>query len=199
MKEEIWKDIPNFEGIYEASTKGKIRTKEGKKTFTKRHGVRIWKSRILKPRGGNIKTGNRVFLWKDGKSYGFLTARLIAITFLGLPQNNETVNHKDGNRKNNEIDNLEWLSLAENIRHGHEMGLFPQHKTILKTNNREIIFTSNSKASRSLGRCSGYIHGRLKNGKTNAYSKEGVEYEIVFSGLFKRNVLQIEPIEYLQK
>ena len=46
-KKEMWKDIPNYEGIYQASTFGRIRTCEGKTTYTKRHGIRHWKQRIL--------------------------------------------------------------------------------------------------------------------------------------------------------
>ena len=65
--EEIWKAIPNYEGIYEASSFGRIRTCEGKTTFTKRHGIRHWKQRILKPKGETYATGYRVSLWKNRK------------------------------------------------------------------------------------------------------------------------------------
>ena len=103
MMQEIWKDIPDYEGIYQASTLGNIRTVEGKTTFSVRHGERHWKSRILKGRGDNYKTGRRVSLWKDKKCKDWLVARLVAITFLGKPETNLTVNHKDGNRLNNKI------------------------------------------------------------------------------------------------
>ena len=57
--EETWKDIKGYEGIYQASSFGRIRTVEGKTTYTERHGVRHWKSRILKGRGNNPVTGAR--------------------------------------------------------------------------------------------------------------------------------------------
>ena len=62
--EEIWKDIPGYEGLYEASSFGRIRSHKNKTTYTKRHGIRKWNSRIMKGRGNNITTGSRVGLWK---------------------------------------------------------------------------------------------------------------------------------------
>lgn len=122
MIEETWKDIPDFEGIYQASNLGRIRTCEEKTTYTKRHGVRHWKQRILKPKGETYSTGYRVTLWKNGVGRDYLVARLVASAFLG--KSNLTVNHIDGNRFNNNINNLEWCSLSENIHKGFETGLY---------------------------------------------------------------------------
>ena len=160
---EIWKDIPNYEGLYQASTLGRIRTAEGKTTYTERHGVRHWKSRILKGRGDNAKTGKRVGLWKDGKCTDFLVARLVATTFLGEPPKDYTVNHIDGNRMNNSIDNLEWLSRADNIKHGFDTGLYPQAFIRLYNDTESIVFRSMAKASEYLGRSGGYISMCLVN------------------------------------
>ena len=65
--EEIWKDIPDYEGIYQASNLGQIRTTPNKITMTNLHGIRHWKTRILKGRGNYYQTGKRVSLWKNGK------------------------------------------------------------------------------------------------------------------------------------
>jgi hypothetical protein len=164
---EKWKDIPGYEGIYEASTFGRIRTKDGKTTFTERHGIRLWKSRILKYRGSNKVTGNRVSLWKGGECKDWLVARLIAYTFLGIPEIKLTVNHKDGNRFNNKIENLEWLSLADNIRHGFDNGLYPMMSVSLfeKSTLNTLKFKSKSDASRFLNRNVGYICGCIKKGR----------------------------------
>lgn len=160
---EVWKDIPGYEGIYEASTDGNIRTKEGKVTSTKRHGTRHWKSRILKGRGNNPKTGRRVSLWKNGIPKDFLVARLVASTFLGNPPTGFTVNHKDGNRLNNKICNLEWLSLGDNIRHGFETGLYHHQIPVTVTNGVEkFCFRSLAELDRFLGRHGGYSSGKLK-------------------------------------
>lgn len=161
---EVWKDIPGYEGIYQASTFGRIRTVEGKTTFTTRHGVRHWKSRILKGRGDNPKTGKRVSLWKDGKSKDWLVARLVAITFLGYPPEGFTVNHKDGNRLNNSLDNLEWLSLADNIRHAFDTGLHTTKAVELSRNGITITFESMAKCDKFLERPKGYTSNAIING-----------------------------------
>lgn len=164
---EEWKDIAGYEGIYEASTLGRIRTKEGKTTFTERHGVRHWESRMLKYRGSNKVTGNRVSLWKNGASKDWLVARLVAFTFLGIPETKLTVNHKDGNRFNNKIDNLEWLSLSDNIRHGFDTGLYPTVSVSIleKSTLSTFRFKSLADADRFLNRSIGYMSGRIKRGK----------------------------------
>lgn len=107
---ENWKAIPGYEGLYEASTLGRIRTAEGKTTSSRRFFKRVWKQRILKGRGSNPRIGYRVSLWKDGKEKDWLVARLVAMTWIDGYCEGMTVNHKDRNRFNNNIDNLEWLS-----------------------------------------------------------------------------------------
>lgn len=163
--EEIWKDIPGYEGIYQASTLGNIRTIEGKTTFSKRNGTRHWKGRILKGRGDNIKTGKRVSLWKNGTVKDWLVARLVAITFLGNPPDGFTVNHIDGNRLNNKLENLEWLSLADNIRHGFLTGLYHMQKPVaISGENGHFAFRSMAQCDSFLGRSHGYTSDRIKKG-----------------------------------
>ena len=163
---EEWKDIPDYEGIYEASTYGNIRTKDGKTTSNRRYENRCWKSRQLKGRGDNPITGKRVSLWKEGKRREFLVARLIALTFLGEPPEGFTVNHKDGNRFNNNIENLEWLSRADNIRHGFETGLYHTQIAITVSDGKKLLqFRSLAQLDRFLGRCNGYSSGRIKKTK----------------------------------
>ena len=130
LEKENWKPIPCYEDSYEASSLGRIRTKEGKTTYTQKHGIRHWKQKILqyKCKNGDIKTGYRVDLWKDGKPKTILVARLVASTFIEnqLFNNKMTVNHIDGNRLNNKVENLEWCSLKENIQKAFENNLYPQ-------------------------------------------------------------------------
>lgn len=176
--EEIWKDIPDYEGIYQASTFGNIRTVEGKTTHSVRHGERHWKSRILKGRGDNYKTGRRVSLWKDKKRKEWLVARLVAITFLGKPESNLTVNHKDGNRFNNNIENLEWLTIGDNVRHAVENGLSPQNEVLLYKNSQLIrTFRSMKECSVFLGRSKNYASKRYCKHSDKMISKDGEEYD----------------------
>ena len=158
---ETWKDIPGYEGLYQASNSGFIRSAEGKTTASARFNMRRWQSRILKGRGNNRRTGSRVVLWKNGEHKDCLVARLVALTFLGSPPAGYTVNHKDGNRLNNCVDNLEWLTLADNIRHGFDTGLYSCQTSItLKNDTSTASFRSMSVASKSIGRNKAYILDR---------------------------------------
>lgn len=169
MQEEIWKDIPNYEGLYQASNLGRIRTCEGKITSNKRYKERHWQQRILKYRGENYKTGYRVCLWKNGKGKDYLVARLVGMTFLGMENSHLTINHINGNRFDNRVENLEWCSLAENIRKGFETGLYKTQfkvKVINKETQEEKVFRSYTLADKYMGKRIGYISSRLIKGKT---------------------------------
>lgn len=161
---EIWLDIPNYEG-YQVSNLGKVRT-FNKTSYTVRHGIRRWENRILKFKSKNDNTGYRVDLWKDGKPKTFLVARLVAYTHLGLDINDKTttVNHIDGNRFNNNLANLEIISLADNIRHAFDTGLMPYKKikVIRKRDNQKFIFRSMAKASEFIGKYEGYIGQKIR-------------------------------------
>lgn len=180
---ETWKDIPGYEGIYQASTSGNIRTVEGKITSNARCAKRRWKSRVLKGRGDYYATGRKVSLWKDGRCKDCLVARLVAITFLGAPPDGFTVNHIDGNRMNNAVENLEWLSLADNIRHGFNTGLYHSQKTVaLERMGVTITFRSMAQADSFLNRSKGYTSGQLCKLRFILTDNEGKEYNVVRVG-----------------
>ena len=163
---EVWKDIPEYEGLYQASSLGRIRTVEGKVTKNRKYNRRVWKSRIMKGRGNNNAAGMRVGLWKDGKVKDFLVARLVARTFLGEPLPGYTVNHKDGNRMNNQIDNLEWLSRGDNIRHAFDNGLYSASiKIYAASDGNGSVFRSMSEFDRYIGRKVGYTSNALKRNR----------------------------------
>ena len=165
--EEIWKDIPDFNG-YQASNLGRIRT-FNKTTYTKFHGVRHWQNRILKQKitkatRSKNRYDARVCLWRNGKEHTMLVARCVAMAFLG--KSDLTVNHIDGNSLNNCVDNLEWITRKENIQKGFKEGLFPQKKikVLNKETNEEVIYPSLALASRSLNYNSGYFSNKSKKG-----------------------------------
>lgn len=162
---------------------GRIRT-YNKVTYTSKHGVRHWKDRILKykKQSDPYRTGYRVTLWQDRKPHDMLVCRLVATTFLEDLINTEmTVNHKDGNRLNNNIENLEWLTKAENIRHGFKNNLYTTQKNCMlinTKNNKKYYFNSLSKASLFIGRGVSYISSNMRLG-AKIKSKEGIEYKVV--------------------
>jgi hypothetical protein len=108
---EVWKSIPEYEGLYEASTHGRIRSCYAKTGWKKAIGKAKY---ILKP---NLVRGNyhAVNVWKDGKCKYAKVHRLVASAFFG--PSDLCVNHKDGNKINNSVSNLEWVSISENTRH----------------------------------------------------------------------------------
>ena len=180
---EIWKDIPGYEGLYQASTLGRIRTCANKVTSNARYSTRIWKSRIMKGRGDNPKTGKRVSLWRDGKPKDYLVARLVAMTFLGDPPTDFTVNHKDGNRLNNNIENIEWLSNGDNVRHAFATGLMIrlQKEITLKDDESgvEFKFSSYSECSRFLEKNPGYVSNRIKKNKETMINDKGRIFHVL--------------------
>lgn len=178
--QEIWKDIVGYKG-YQVSNLGRVRT-HNKITYTEKHGLRNWKDRILKyKQQSNYNTGYRVDLWKDGKPKSFLVARLVAFTFLNENINNEklTVNHKDGNRLNNCIDNLELVTLKENIQHGFRTQLYhtcEKVKIIDKITGTIIFPSSLSEGSKLIGYCGSYLSNKIRK---NIYENNQYKWEIL--------------------
>lgn len=178
MNEEIWKDVVGYEGLYEVSSLGQVRTHKDKTTYTKRHGVRRWKQRILKEKN---KTGRdiRVSLWKDGKDKSFLVHRLVAFAFIPAVEGKDSINHIDGNPRNNLVENLEWCNHAENNDHALNTGLRSQSLVtyIVDTEEKKIHrFRSQSKASEYLGRNEKFIADRIRKNRGN----KDRDYEFFF-------------------
>lgn len=177
--EEIWKDIPNFSG-YQASNLGRIRT-HNKVTSNSLHPHREWKDRILKYKCKSKKVGYTVDLWKEGKPRTRLVARLVAFTFYGgdIESRELTVNHIDGNRLNNELANLELVSLKENIQHGFRTGLYSTTKKVkvIDKITGTIIFPSSlSEGGRLIGQHHGYLGQKIKKG---VFENERYKWELL--------------------
>ena len=165
--DELWRAIPGYEGIYEASNLGRIRTAEGKTTKSARFPKRVWKQRVMKPkilRQANGRSDERVELWKDGKHRTWLVARLVALAWCDGYQKGYTVNHIDGNSLNNAANNLEWISLADNIRHAFKNRLIKTGVpcVIVSQNGDRFEFPSMSEASRYIGRNIHYISDAIR-------------------------------------
>lgn len=178
---EVWKDVVGYEGIYEVSDHGRVRTKQGKTTHSDLHGIRVWKSRILKeknPRGRDV----RVSLWKDKKDKSFLVHQLVGKAFLPMIPGKECINHKDGNPRNNHLSNLEWCNHLENNRHAFENGLMNSNieiELISLHSGSQYKFISMARASKFLCMNSGYISSLIKRGKFIAKHKNGDNYRII--------------------
>ena len=179
-----WRDIPGYETLYQASDDGQIRTCEGKTTRSARFEKRVWKQRIMKQkvRKRSCSSRNsdaRVCLWKDGKEKTFLVARLVAMTWCDGYRECLTVNHIDGNSMNNRADNLEWVSISENVKKGFETGCFRalQCPVTLSSGESNLTFRSMSEASRYLGHTPQYISYCISHNR-KARGANGACYEI---------------------
>lgn len=181
---ETWKPIPGYEGIYEASNLGRIRTAEGKTTSNARFPVRVWEQRILKPKIQTRKNGRkdqRVNLWKDGVESTQLVARLVAMAFLPFPYEKMTVNHINGNPMDNRIENLEWCTIGENIQHGFATGLYKssQKAVVLEDKDgNQIRFKSMADANKYLGRGHSYVSEAISRCHY-CYDIKGKKYTVV--------------------
>lgn len=120
MNDERWKDIEGFEGYYQVSNIGRIRSVD--RCAKSYNGERIVKGKVLKPVMSK-KTGYyQINLYKGGKKRGFNVHFLVAMAF--VEQNGKPfVNHKDGRKTNNVADNLEWVTNRENQHHALKLGL----------------------------------------------------------------------------
>ena len=99
---EKWKDVDGYDGLYKVSTLGRVKGKHR-----------------IKSQQDNGKGYLMVRLNKNGESRWHLVHRLVAKAFIENPQNKPTVNHIDGNRKNNKFNNLEWSTYSENNLHSY--------------------------------------------------------------------------------
>jgi hypothetical protein len=116
---EIWKDIPEFEGFYQVSNYGRVRSCD--RCITRPSGVVFQKGKILSP--STNKAGYfGLVLCKDGRKPRMIHS-LVASAFLGERPDDYCINHKDGNKLNNAVTNLEYCTQKENIHHANRTGL----------------------------------------------------------------------------
>ena len=174
---ELWKDVCGFEGLYKVSNLGRVSSCH----YTNHKGKKpiILKSTLS-------STGYRhVQLYKNKKAYTVNVHRLVATAFIENPDDKPEVNHIDGNKSNNSVTNLEWVTTVENRQHALKTGLWesapmrgrtgannPNSKPIIQYNlNGEFIrlWCGTSEAARSINRNPSVISGCLcGNNKTGA-------------------------------
>ncbi len=118
--QEIWKDIPNYVGMYKVSNLGNV--KSIGRYVDWRNTKKFFRTRIL--RAGSDKSGySIVVLCKSGMMKAFKIHRLVAILFIQNINNKLEVNHINGIKTDNNINNLEWCTHSENLKHAHRIGL----------------------------------------------------------------------------
>lgn len=119
--QEIWKDIKGFEGRYQVSNYGRVKSlarivKRGQ------NGYRNVKETILSPRTDTKRGYQTISIRIHPKRYNLSLHRLVAETFIPNPNNYPVINHIDGNPSNNNVNNLEWCTQSYNVKYSYTNG-----------------------------------------------------------------------------
>ena len=147
MKKEYWKPVVGYEGLYEVSNWGRVKS------------LKFGKERILKQ---SIRHGYYIVcLSKNGIVKSYYVHRLVAEVFLPNPNNYKEVNHKDENKTNNVVTNLEWCDRLYNVRYG--TGIERRSKTQSKTVLQYDLNGNLIKEWKSVAECgiNGYNYGNV--------------------------------------
>lgn len=166
--DEVWRDIKDFEGLYEISNLGRV------KSLPKWMGNYYSTEKVLKPKLDRYGY-QKVTLCNGQNVRKYATIhRLVATAFIENTEGLNTVNHIDGDKLNNKVDNLEWMSNRENINHAWGMGLKEKArkkasevhgykcKLICIHTGEEIEFNSQSKLSLFLGYNSHWLSSAIR-------------------------------------
>jgi hypothetical protein len=117
---EVWQPVKGFENLYEISNLGNVKSLD--RLVNGFNSKKLKKGKLLTQHNRNGYLG--VVLSKEGYTKSFTVHRLVAIAFLPNDDFSLTVNHKDGNKHNNSIENLEWCTMSEQLKHAIKSGLF---------------------------------------------------------------------------
>jgi hypothetical protein len=158
----MFKSVKGYEGLYEVNEIGEVYSCER----TTSNGKHLRRKRL---KGGSFSNDYKfVCLRKDGVNKNHSVHRLVAETFIPNPLNLSDVNHKDGNKLNNHVSNLEWCSRSENLAHAVRIGLVEnqckiRRKVILTfEGNKQILFSTMKDCAEFFGFKKGWLQNRIR-------------------------------------
>lgn len=150
---EIWKDIKGYEGRYQVSNRGNV------KSLNYNHTGKIKNLKFRKPNTYNQYM--TIELCKNNKKEVFFIHRLVAEAFIPNPRKMPVVNHIDGNKTNNKSDNLEWCSYSSNVRHAYDTRLIKQKNRAVNQYSLDGKYIKSWNGVREVQRNLGYSSGAL--------------------------------------
>lgn len=166
MQNEIWKDVIGYEGLYKVSNLGRVRSLDRVREEIHRGTLcrKTYPGKILNP---TImpRQYTRITLANGGKNKHVCVHRIVLEAFVPQPADKPIVNHKDGNKGNNRVDNLEWCTSHENSLHA---------KNVLKS----ILFGEDAKAAKLTEGQVQTIRDEYKNGGTRTYAQTAMDYRV---------------------
>ena len=177
----VWKDVSGFEGLYQVNNYGEVKSICRFEPNSGRAGM-WYKERTLKQ--GKDRNGYlQVVLHKHGKPYTYKVHRLVAIEFLDNPENLPCINHKDENKQNNNIENLEWCDVKYNNNYNDRQIKISQKRkrSVIQTDllgNFIARYDSIKSAAKAVNGCAGHIIYCCK-GKWKRHKNYMWEYEII--------------------
>lgn len=121
MDNEIWKDVVGYEGFYLVSNLGRLKTVTRK--VNHKHSGTITKTEKLLSKNISNSGYEMKCLYKNSSTKSVLVHRLVAEAFIPNPENKPQVNHINGIKSDNRVENLEWNTRSENMRHSYAKGL----------------------------------------------------------------------------
>lgn len=171
---EQWKDVLGYEGVYQISNLGNV-----KRLSTVLHD-RFYKEKLLTICHNSGTGYDFVCLRKNNRDKNFSVHRLVAQAFIPNPRNLSDVNHIDGNKRNNSVENLEWCTRSENLKHALDIGLIENQckicrKVTIKCEEKIVVFDTMKDCATFFGFQKGWLQNQIRrHGLTFTYGK----YEI---------------------
>jgi len=117
---EIWRDVPGYEGMYRVSTHGRVASYPRLRKNGKQHKDRIMRTA---QKGGSYEYYQVLLTDLAGNRKKCMIHRLMAFAFIPNPDSKPEINHKNGNKHDNRLENLEWVTASENRQHSFANGL----------------------------------------------------------------------------
>lgn len=133
---ETWKDIEGYEGLYQVSNLGRLRTLQ-RYNFSKKKHEKTCKVLKLNEHRQGYKTTT---LSKNGKRKTYLVHRLVAAAFIENEKSKPEVNHIDADKRNNCVSNLEWVTAKENSMHASKLNIKNTKKAVEKIKRRVFFY-----------------------------------------------------------